>query len=267
MVDIQVASRPGDPGRPNEDALVALPDLLAVLDGVTVPDGLDTGCVHGTAWYARRLAANLEAYHAVSASLPEIVAAAIESVRDEHGATCDLDHPGTPQSTVAALRLGPDGGEYFVLSDSTVVLDRGGSIEAITDRRLLDVAAGTRRPVDVKALTLAKRDHVNRPGGYWIAAADPTAAHYAVTGTVPLRGPDRLRRAALLTDGAACVVDDYHLLDWRATLDAIAVSGPDHVIDLARAFEQADPEGHVRHRWKRHDDATIVFGVLPDARG
>jgi len=260
MIDIQVASRPGDPGRPNEDALVALPDLLAVLDGVTVPDGLDTGCVHGTAWYASRLAANLAACHvaAVSANLPEILAAAIGSVRGEHGATCDLDHPGTPQSTVAALRLGPDGGEYLVLSDSTVVLDRGDSIEAVTDLRLLHVAAGIRRPVDVKAFTLAKRDHVNRPGGYWIAAADPAAAHHAVTGTVALRGPDRLRRAALLTDGAACVVDDYHLLDWPATLDALADNGPDDVIELARSFERAHPEG----RPKIHDDATIVYGAF-----
>jgi hypothetical protein len=51
-------------------------------------------------------------------------------------------------------------------------------------------------------LTLAKRQHANRPGGYWIAAADPTAAHHAVRGNVALTGQHRLVRAALLTDGA-----------------------------------------------------------------
>ena len=48
------------PGRPvNEDYAFAVPGLVGVLDGVSDPVGLDTGCVHGTAWYVRRLAARI----------------------------------------------------------------------------------------------------------------------------------------------------------------------------------------------------------------
>jgi hypothetical protein len=44
-------------------------------------------------------------------------------------------------------------------------------------------------------LTRALRRARNRPGGYWVAAADPHAASQAVTGTLPGRS---LHRAALL---------------------------------------------------------------------
>jgi hypothetical protein len=51
-------------------------------------------------------------------------------------------------------------------------------------------------------LTRALRRTRNRPGGYWVAAADPQAASQAVTGTLP---PKSLRRAVLLSDDATAV--------------------------------------------------------------
>jgi hypothetical protein len=52
----------------------------------------------------------------------------------------------------------------------------------------------------------------NRPGGYWVAAADPQAASQAVTGSLPGRS---LHRAVLLSDDATAV----HLaLDGAASL-------------------------------------------------
>jgi hypothetical protein len=112
-------------------------------------------------------------------------------------------------------------------------------------------------------LNLAKRERANRPGGYWIAAADPAAAHHAVAGSVPLTGTDRLTRAALLTDGASCVVDQYALTDWLGLLDVLQSHGPHHVVELVRATELADPYGYQRPRPKHHDDATIAYCLFP----
>jgi len=277
-MDLRVACRVGDPTRPNEDSFVVLPGFVAVLDGVSAIDGLDSGCCHGPAWYASRLAANLTfRYLAVpEAALSELLASAIESVRDEHGGTCDLDHPGTPQSTFAALRFGTERCDYLVLCDSTIVLDVSGTVETITDRRILSAAQGLRRRVlagttpigsdeqtqGLRALALEKREWVNRPGGYWIAAANPAAARHAVQGSIPTRGPRRLTRAALMTDGASCLVDQYHLTDWKGLLDLAHTHGPHHVIDLARSTERADSNGYQRPRPKAHDDGTIAYCVL-----
>ncbi len=255
-----------------------LPGLVAVLDGVSVPAGLDSGCRHGSAWYSGRLAANLAGWYtaAPDADLDDLLFRAIESVRDEHGGECDLAHPGTPQSTVAILRADQDRCDYLVLCDSTVVLDRGGAVAPVTDRRMLDCAQRLRRlalagthPIGspaqadaIRALTQAKREYVNRPGGYWIAAADPVAARHAIRGALPRTGPDRLTRAALLTDGASCLVDQYRVLDWRPLLDLVGAHGPDRAIDMARAAEATDPYGHRQLRLKPHDDATIGYCVI-----
>lgn len=278
MIDVRLVSVPGDPARPNEDYFVSVPGLVAVFDGVSIPDSLDSGCLHGPAWYTRRLATSLTAWHGIEpyADLSDLLAAAIGSVRDEHGGTCDLDHPGTPQSTLAVLRVGPAGVNYLVLCDSTVILDRNGETRAITDARLRDTARALRglamaggspigsieHAAHLRALTLAKRERVNRPGGYWIAASDPAAAHHALRGSAPLTGPDRLTRAVLLTDGASCAVDQYGLTDWRGLLDMLQAHGPQHVVELLRATELADPDGSEQPRPKHHDDATIAYCVF-----
>ena len=277
LTDVRVACVEGHPARANEDSFVAHSGLLAVLDGVSTPEGLDTGCRHGTAWYAGRLAANLSAWHlsVPDIALSDLLARAIESVRDDHGGTCDLEHPGTPQAAVAALRIGPERCDYLVLGDCTIVLDRAGTVDAVADRRILGTARAQRdlalvgpigsaeKTERIRALTLAKRNHVNRPGGYWIAATDPAAAQQALRGSLPRTGLGRLTRAALMTDGVSCVVDTYRLTDWRGLLDLAGSRGPDHLVGLARSAEGADPAGAERPRLKAHDDATIVFRTLP----
>jgi hypothetical protein len=277
-MDVRLACRAGDPSVPNEDSYLVLPGLVAVMDGVSLPAGLDSGCRHGSAWYSGRLAANLAAWYtaAPEADLDDLLGRAIETVRDEHGSECDLDHPGTPQSTVAILRADQVRCDYLVLCDSTLVLERDGLVVPVTDGRMLDCARRLRRlaltgtsligsPAQadaIRALTQAKREYVNRPGGYWIAAADPAAARHAIRGAMPRYGPGRLTRAALLTDGAACLVAQYRVLDWRPLLDLIAAEGPDRAIDMARAAETTDPYGHRQLRLKPHDDATVGYCVI-----
>jgi hypothetical protein len=271
---VRLASEPA-PGRPaNEDAGFTVDGLVGVLDGVSVPDGVWSGCMHGPAWYVQRLSAHLvDGYRRDPVTpLPRLLAFAIEAVRGDHGGACELDHPGTPASTVCLLKDAGERIEYLVLADSPLVLDRG-DIEVITDDRFARAVAGIREAALSAVTALDSSEHAarvrevaaqrqrltNRPGGYWIAAANPAAAYEAVTGTAQLRGPDRVRRAALLTDGASDAVERYELLDWRGLLDLLTASGPGQLIRRVREAENADGAGLARPRYKRHDDATAAL--------
>jgi hypothetical protein len=53
MMEVRLA-RVAAPDRANEDYALAVGDLVAVFDGVTLREGIDSGCVHGPAWYVRR---------------------------------------------------------------------------------------------------------------------------------------------------------------------------------------------------------------------
>ncbi|GAA3737812.1 protein phosphatase 2C domain-containing protein [Plantactinospora mayteni] len=273
MMRVRSASAPA-PGRlENEDHVFQYGELVGVLDGATVPDGFDTGCVHGPAWYVRRLAARLglAAADRPAAALTGNLAAAILAVRADHGGTCDLDHPGTPSATVCLLRHGGDHVDYLVLCDSPLVLDLGERVQVISDERLRTAMADLRQ----KATTAARvggeadpatrfrravalqREQMNQTHGYWVAAANPDAAYHAVAGSLPLHGPERVRRAALLTDGASVAVEQFGLFDWRGLLDLLSEAGPGELIRRVRLVEAGD--GQRRSGFKRHDDATAAL--------
>ncbi|OZV79779.1 hypothetical protein CA850_17185 [Micromonospora echinospora] len=277
MMQVSSASTAA-PGRlENEDSVFRLGPLVGVLDGATVPEGFATGCVHGPAWYVRHLAARIGLAEATrpAATLMSNLAAAILAVRADHGGACDLDHPGTPSATVCLLRDGGDRADYLVLCDSPLVLDTGGRVAVVSDDRLDAALADLRavahtvpaRAADDPATRFRRavavqRERMNRTHGYWVAASDPEAAYHAVTGSVPLRGPNALRRAVLLSDGASCAVEQFGLFGWDGLLDLVTTEGPGALLDRVRAAEREHPDR--LRRTKRSDDASVVLCEFPE---
>ena len=277
MAEIRAATLPGTLGRANEDAYAVLPTLVVVADGATSPPQLGDGCRHGPAWYARRLVGNVVAAHVEDPRAPAayLLAEAIDRTTAAHADTCDITHPGTPGATVTMLLLEDHrGAGWLVLGDATLVLDTADDLHVICDDRLSKTSNAERAAVlasdgvalsreehsrRVAALVHSQRRYRNRPGGFWVAATDPQAAHNALTGVAALPGPDGLRRAALLTDGATRAVETFGLMSWRTALDLMATKGPTALLDIVRAAENDDPEGATFPRTKRSDDATALL--------
>lgn len=270
-------TRPGRNDRPNED-YVAVVDgdyttCAVLLDGAGGPAELPNGCEHGTPWYVERLGKatldRMASRRFRRVPLPDILECAIADVSSEHVHTCNLKAPGTPSSTVIAVRTLAQGThlEYLVLSDSTLVVDIDGDITALSDTRIEDVGADIRRRMNehptgtpehqaarIELVTL-QREARNRDGGFWVAATDPAAAHHALTGTV---GASRARRVALLSDGAARYVD-FGLGSHTDLLDALAAYDPDRLFDQVREAEDGDPHGQRWPRAKHRDDAAAIY--------
>ena len=260
------ATEPGNIDRPNEDWALVSPGIAVVLDGATART--DTGCVHGVAWFAQQLGAAVIANAAVPASnLAGCLATAIDRVARLHP-QCDLTHPGTPSAAVGIVRTAGDELEYLVLSDITICLATlNGGRHIITDGRVSATARRARTeaqnlpigsPEQADALLRMKQAELaarNRPGGYWVAANDPAAAEHAVTGSAPLR---TVEDVAVLTDGAARIVNPFGLIGWDEFVQVLRESGPDDLIRQVRAAENDDPDGVKWPRNKRSDDATIL---------
>jgi hypothetical protein len=267
------ATAAGDAATENEDWAAATSDLVVMLDGATVRT--ETGCRHGAAWYTRKLGASIIAAAAVrSHPLTDVLADAIRDVAELHP-ECDLAHPGTPSAAAAIVRLDGDQLRYAVLGDVTLAVETADGVQSISDQRVTQTAAAERAvadsyPIgspekraallDMKVAELAAR---NTPGGYWVAAADPSVVTEAITGTVPI---GEVRRLAVLTDGAARYVDLFgaRRLSWAGALDVMARSGPRAVIEQLRTMETRDPDGVRYRRNKRHDDATVVFATATE---
>jgi hypothetical protein len=269
-MQVTLASRHSPDTASNEDFIAATAGVVVVIDGASVPAGLGTGCIHGTAWFARRLGTQLlvQLTTEPDRSPADSLSQAITDVAALHADTCDLGHPGSPSATVAILREQPEAVDCLVLGDTTILLEEPTGLRIVTDDRLENVAAVQHSAMHQHAtgsadhdrsfaeLVTEQRRHRNHPDGFWVASTDPSAAQHALTDTVLHGG---LERAAVLSDGATRLVDRFGLLDWPTFLDVLAEQGPDAIIQQVRAAEDSDPDGRRWPRGKRHDDASAAY--------
>ncbi|MFI6236321.1 hypothetical protein ACIBD9_22425 [Micromonospora sp. NPDC050784] len=264
---VSLATSAGRAGRPNEDFVGAVPGAVVLLDGAGIP-GAESLCFHGVAWYTHRLGGALLGLlsRGDGLELAAILAAAIGEIAAEHGGTCDIADPSSPQATVAMVRVHQGRLDWLLLADSFLVLDQADAGPlVVTDERettarrdcaapLAGIAQGTPEYDRVRASCVtALRARRNQPGGYWIAKDDPRAAREAVTGSRSLAG---LNGVALLSNGASRIVSPYGRTDWSGVLDVLRARGPASLIDRVRqAEEQADARTADA---QTPDDATVA---------
>jgi hypothetical protein len=264
-VRVQIATQPGSADKPNEDRALAAQNLAVVVDGLTART--EMGCIHGVAWFAEQLARSVLLFGNL---LPvEALRSAIEHTASLHADTCDLTDPATPCAAVAIVQIGSDRlVHYLVLGDVSIVLADKEVNRVVSDQRISETALAQRAEADdlpygsdAKTAALARMKQAeiaarHKPGGYWIAGADPTAVDHALTGDIPL---SELTCVALLTDGAARTVEMFHIADWAEVLDVLSESGPLELIARVRAVELADKDATRWPRNKVSDDATAVY--------
>ncbi|MFJ4866175.1 hypothetical protein [Streptomyces sp. NPDC088748] len=262
-------------GDENEDGVFTGPGGVVVLDGLSAPKDLPMACCHGTPWFVRQLGARLVALMGDEQPLADVLRTAIEDVNAMHSGTCALDQEAVPAATVVMLRQRQGILDYLVLSDSVLVLDTAGTIKAVADTSVEDVAgeqmaaalagpAGTpERAARVSELVAVQRTLRNSPGGYWVASTNPEAADHAITGSIPAT---EVRRAALLSDGASRLADTFHQLSWEELLDLLDGAGPAALISKTRSAEASDADGIRWARFKVSDDATAAYVTFDDAR-
>ncbi|NUT34049.1 MAG: hypothetical protein HOV79_13360 [Hamadaea sp.] len=265
------------PGRlRNEDAAFHVGGLVGVLDGVTQAEGVESGCVHGAAWYVQRLSARLVEHYSAqpNRSLADLLTDSIAAVRGDHP-DCDLTRPATPAATVCLVCVGDERVDYLVLCDATLVIEsEGGDILTVTDDRFQQVLARLHQRTTAlhtvddalsvnRGYTPGKWEYINREGGYWIAAADPSAAAHAITGTLAREGEASPSRIALLSDGAACAVDSLGILTWAGLFKVLSEDGPSELIRQVRDAERTrQSAGHITG--KPHDDATAAVLLITE---
>lgn len=268
-----IATIPATPDNPNEDFAGLTPQGAVLLDGAGL-SGVPTPCSHGVAWYTRHLGAALltRLISNDQQDLSAMLAEAIQVTAAAHEKTCDLTDPGTPGATVVIVRLSEKELQYLVLADSVLLIEHGeGSLEVITDNREATIGRHYRQVMDnIRAGTQihenARRDYVramqvhrNQPNGFWLAAANPTAATEAIVGGFPR---DEVRSFALLSDGASRLADRFSIVDWRGLMALLAQDGPQRLLEDVRTAENTDPSGTKWPRGKVHDDATAIYWPL-----
>jgi len=227
------------PGHLTEDRIFTTTNAVVVLDGVTSTRPPD----NNGAWYAQTLGEHLTTLLTEEIDLADTLATAIEKITRDHHLT-----PGdSPAATVAITRWTKDKIDTLVLAD-TPIITFGKTTTVIADTRLAAL-----RPITAAQVPLLR----NSPTGYWVAEADPQAAHQAKRKTLPR---SEVQKVIIATDGVSCAVDDYQIFNsWQSVLDLITTSGPEAVLDQIRTAELSDPTHTRWPRTKTHDDQALAL--------
>ena len=265
---VSTATRRGDRAT-NQDQILVVDGAIAVLDGAT--SWLPHDHRRDGGWYSRVLAGVLaRRLPGHDRPLAEHLAGAIGELRD----TFDLDPATTPYSTAAVVRWDEQHLDALVLGDSPVVVHRraGGAVDALADDRLEPVAADIRERYRqhlraghgfdeefasiIAELQTAERRHRNREGGFWVAGAEPSAAHRAVVGRW---AADDVEAVLVMTDGIAAAVREYGLADWPSLVQQARSAGVAAVLAAVHDAEATDHDGRRWPRTKRHDDKAVAL--------
>lgn len=260
---INTAQLPGP--HHSQDRVFLTANAAIVLDGATAfaPVELDPGTYTGA--LGHHIVTELRSDDRTD--LAEVVSNAIDVVAHRFGL-----RPGhSPSSTVTILRIRDDHADLFVLGDSPLYYGTAHNSHMLVDTRLADLdLPESRRYRDrlrdgtgyddqhrtlLRMLQKHQRAWRNIDGGYWIAEADPAAAHHAIT--VTLSAHD-LSWAVLATDGITNPLTHLGRADW-ATVAAQSNRQLAGLLTAAHRWEsEDDPTGRIFPRAKRHDDKTIA---------
>lgn len=95
--------------------------------------------------------------------------------------------------------------------------------------------------------------HRNRPGGLWIAEADPQAADHALVTQYPV---DTVPWTVLATDGVYKIMTHLGLADWAIVCQNIRQDLTD-ILERCPTWEATeDLDGHKLPRARRRDDKS-----------
>ncbi|MEU5761162.1 PP2C family serine/threonine-protein phosphatase [Nocardia sp. NPDC047648] len=253
-----------------EDRVFTTRAGIIVLDGATSHDPSTPPAQRYVDTLGRELQNRLDTDRHLSAILADSIRCTASAL--------DLRPGQSPSSTVALVRIWDDILEVLVLGDSAVVVGfTDGSHTVMTDDRLTrlglpESATYKRRLATGSGFDQQHRDllrrlqckehrYRNRPGGFWIAEADPEAAQHAITYTCSLK---TVAWAIATTDGAFDT-----LCALKVPWEHIARNSQDELSELlnqcATWESDADPDGRALPRSKRHDDKTIAV-IRPQDR-
>ena len=238
-----------------------------VLDGATSVAGDRS---HDPGWFAERLGDVLARLLSGDEPIPDLVAAAIEEVRDAE----QLVPETSPTCTVAIARWSADTVETYTLCDSVVAVLHGDETESVYfDDEVGAVIGRMREEYRARltsglgydeghralliALQKAQAHWRNRPGGYYVAGTDPAAAYQ---GTLSTTERSRVAGLVLATDGVDLGRHPRAKTWWDVYTETVE-QGPEQVLHDIHAAEATDPDGRRWARSKRHDDKTLV--VVP----
>ncbi len=267
---------PGDPAKPNEDALASEGTAAVVLDGATglCEPLLEAGS--DAAWVAHFGAERLMEHMRSADSDEDALRAALRETEAEFAKLrrrVPKDNYEIPFASMMLVSLVRDKLHALWFGDCAALVRRyGENVEIVGDalakrarerERVAWLAASlgaTSAEKGIREIFLPAlrrvRNLVNTEAGGWLYGPDIRAGDHAARANVAAPMGTII---LLVTDGFLALASDYERYNIESLFDAVQSRGLKTLGAELRAIEESDPEGRRFPRFKKSDDATAML--------
>lgn len=266
----------------NEDLFRVFRNYIWVLDGSSgLGDKHILSAQTDAAWFVKTVDECLQLFCNPHVKLTDLVRQTIIEINKLFLQCVDKEQLlpyELPSCSLALVRINPDGVDYLLLGDITIVVSGNEHVTVIADPTVVKLDSQVIVAIQklhqreklsfseakeaVISMLRKNRSLMNTEGGYWVLGLEPTAVDHAIKGTFTVDKPFSLLVA---TDGFTRLVDTFHLFaDWHELLIFMQRHGLQQAIRELRKIEASDLECLRFPRLKISDDATAVcLSIVP----
>jgi hypothetical protein len=270
---IAALSQPGNPAKPNDDALCHADYLAAVFDGATSIGDPILPADSDAAWIARKGAQGLLA-HADKGAREALRLAVANAERDFLNDRLRAPEHAYEIPVSSMMLIAPANGalECFWFGDCTALIARPSQPVEVVGTAFANRAREAKGVVALaKSKGLTPAAEGNRPEFIETLRRERNRAY---TGIPHLFAPDircleRVKNGSfavsagtvvlLCSDGFLALATDYDAYDPDSLVAASLTRGLKPLYEEVRRIENADPEGLKYPRFKKSDDATALL--------
>jgi hypothetical protein len=268
-------------GTVNEDKIGHFMNYVWLMDGVTCLSDSRTGEISDSKWFVDKFSEILVQILDDSKELKEMLKEAVIKTYEAYRTATNyqvIEKNQFPSSSLIILRQKGNQLEYYLLGDSTLIIENGQEVIRLTQDTLGEFEKEILQKIYQTYISqtisfeearkshaseiLSKRAHRNEEGGYYILSFEESAIDYGLTGKFEIHQPLHF---LMMSDGFAGYMDIFNrVANSREFIEKVRERGLSAIGKELYEIEESDHDCTHYLRFKKRDDTTCIFGTIEE---
>lgn len=265
----------------NEDKIGYFNNYIWLMDGVTCLSDSLTGELSDSKWFVDKFSEILVQNLDDSLKLKEILKKTVVKSYEAYRTVTNyqvIEKNQYPSSSLIILRQKGDQLEYYLLGDSTLIIENGQKVIHLTQDTLGEFEKVILQKISHTFISqkisfeearkahsleiLEKRSQRNEEGGYYILSFEQNALDYGLQGELEIRQPLYF---LMMSDGFSRYLELFNRVEnCFKFMESVRERGLSTIGKELYDIEEYDSDCMHYLRFKKRDDTTCIYGAIDE---